>query len=379
MGNKRLAIVHDMIVDKGGAERVLYCFHLAYPDAPIFTTAFLPRSTYPEFTNIPIRSTWYDKIATTSERYRKLYFPLGFAASRSIDLSEYDIILQSTTHGAKYAKVRSDALVISYCYTPFRLVWNTDSYPQVSRSSTVKKKIFEMVIGYLKAYDYASAQRPDYYFAMTKETAERIRNNYHKPVQCILPPPVDCSKFFISNQSDDYYLIVSRLEPYKKVDVAIRAFNTLGLKLKIVGNGTQKKHLQSIAKNNIEFLSEVTDHDLQGLYSRMRALIFPQHEDYGITPLEAIASGRPVIAYARGGVLETMIRYTPELANTATAVLFEEQTEGSLIEAIRKAEGISFNRDNIRKHAEKFDTTLFINKFKKSVEFCIHDFYGEEL
>ena len=370
-----MAIVHDMIVDRGGAERVLYYFHLAFPNAPIYTTAYIPNSTYPEFQTSIIHSTWYDKIATTNDKYRKLYFPLGYIASKSIDLREYDIVLQSTTHGAKYAKYKHDAIIISYCYTPFRLVWDTNSYDNVSSAKGIKKILFHLVIKYLQKADYDAAQRPNYFLAMTQETASRISSCYNKKVDFILNPPVDCNKFIVSDVIEDYYLIVSRLEPYKKVDLAIRVFNRLGIPLKIVGSGTQKEYLRSIANNNIEFMRGISDEDLVQLYSKSKGLIFPQHEDYGITPLEANASGRPVIAFSNGGVLETMVPYNGINANTATAVFFDEQTEESLIEAIKKIDSINFNSSEIRKHAEKFDVPIFIKRFKESVEFCIRDFY----
>ena len=369
----KMAIVHDMIVDRGGAERVLYYFHLAFPNVQIYTTAYIPQSTYPEFKTATIHSTWYDKIATTNDRYRKFYFPLGYSAAKSIDLREYDLILQSTTHGAKYAKYNQDAVVISYCYTPFRLVWNTDSYENVGRMKGIKKLLYNSVINFLRKVDYNAAQRPNYFLAMTKETASRIVKCYNKKVDYIINPPVDCKIFFVSNIIKDYYLIVSRLEPYKKVDLAIRVFNKLGIPLKIVGNGTQKEYLKSIANNNIEFISGISDKDLSKLYSQAKGFVFPQYEDYGISPLEANASGRPVIAFSKGGVLETMIPYNGKNENVATAIFFDKQTEESLIDAIRINERMDFNPINIRQHAKKYDVPMFIEKIKSIVEIVVRE------
>lgn len=362
-----MAIVHDMIVDRGGAERVLYYFHLAFPNVPIYTTAYIPNSTYPEFQTAIIHSTWYDKIATTNDRYRKLYFPLGYIAAKSIDLREYDIVLQSTTHGAKYAKYKRGALVISYCYTPFRLVWNTNSYENINGFKGVKLFLFNLVIQYLRKADYNAGQRPNYFLAMTQETASRITDCYNKKVDYIINPPVDCSKFAVSDILDNYYLIVSRLEPYKKVDLAIHVFNELGLRLKIVGRGTQRDYLHSIAKSNIEFIENIDDRDLAKLYSECKAFIFPQYEDYGITPLEANASGRPVIAFKKGGVLETMIPFK-DSSSKATAIFFDEQSIESLTRALKQFESISFDTLFIRKNAEKFDLPSFINTIRKIVK-----------
>jgi len=355
-------------VDRGGAERVLWLFHLAFPNAPVYTTAYLSEFTYPEFKSIKIHSTWYDKIANTSDKYRKYYFPAGYLASKSIDLRKYDVILQSTTHGAKYAKFNKDARIFSYCYTPFRLVWNTESYESVVSVKGFKKKLYDFAIKYLRKKDYESAQRPNYYIAMTQETASRIKNNYHAKVDVVMNPPIDCQKYYLTEKISDYYLIVSRLESYKKVDLAIKVFNRLGIPLKIVGNGTQKEYLKSIANKNIEFLHGISDEQLIRLYSFAKALIFPQYEDYGLTPLEANACGRPVIAYARGGVLETMVPFNGKNENEATAIFFNAQNEESLEEAILKSYNVQFNSVAIRKHAELFDAQIFIKKIQEYIK-----------
>ncbi len=364
--NVRMAIVHDMIVDRGGAERVLLYLHKAFPHADIFTTAYLPQNTYEEFQEIYIRSTWYDKLVFDETYYRKLYFPFGLVAAHRVDLRAYDIVLQSTTHGAKYARVSKDALVISYCHAPFRLAWNPSSYSQVDRGGILKKAMYRIVINYLRRLDYKAAQRVDVFWTNTKRTAERIHVTYGKEVSKILNPPVDCSRFYVSNQHQDYFLVVSRLESYKRVELAIQAFNYLGFKLRIVGRGTQKEFLHSLANKNIEFLENISDQDLAKLYSQCRALIFPQEEDYGITPLEANASGRPVIAFGRGGILETMIPFSEE-NHMATALFFQQQSVQSLIGAVNKFRTISFDPNFIRKHAEEFDISRFVDRTRSEL------------
>jgi glycosyltransferase involved in cell wall biosynthesis len=362
----KLAIVHDMLVARGGAERVLMYFAAAFPEAPVFTTSYHPDATYPEFADLKVTSTWYDRVAKTEGLYKALYFPFGMLAARSVDLTEYDVVLQSTTHGAKYAKVRKDALVISYCYTPFRLLWNPESYSGNRTAALATRALFRPILKALRGIDRASAQRPDAFIAMTEVTAKRISQAYGRDVSYVINPPVNCSNFRVSSTTGDYYLVVSRLEPYKKVDLAIRAFNRMGLPLRIVGGGTQEAALKSIANDNVSFLGRVNDNDLAVLYAECKALVFPQHEDYGLTPLEANASGSPVIAYAEGGILDTSVRCTSQ-TEACTAVLFEEQTEDSLIRAVERFQSMSFDPDFIRRHAERYDVPVFVNGIRKAV------------
>lgn len=362
----KIAIVHDMIVARGGAERVLLCFAQAFPATTIFTTCYLPEATYPEFGALDIRSTWYDHIARTETLYKAFYFPVGMLAARSIDLTDYDVILQSTTHGAKYARVRDDALVVSYCYTPFRLLWNPGSYAQGGTSSTVARWLLSPCLAALRRIDRAYAQRPNNFIAMTEATAERIRQSYGRAVSHIISPPVRCDKFHMAERRKDYYLVVSRLEPYKQVALVVRAFNKLGLPLRIAGRGTQEGHLRRLAQDNITFLGRVDDEDLAQLYAECRALIFPQHEDYGLTPLEANASGAPVIAFSRGGIRDTSIPFEAE-DRPCTAVLFHEQTEESLMEAVERSRSMTFDAVFIRRHAEKFDVPRFVDSVRLAV------------
>lgn len=362
----KMAIIHDMIVDRGGAERVLLYFHEAFPDVPIFTTLYIPDSSYPEFRELNISSTFYGKFARNQALYRKLYFPLGLMASRSLDLSEFDLVLQSTTHGAKYAKYNGDSYIISYCYTPFRLAWRPESYTQVKTANKLKRVAFDTVIKILKRVDYAAAQRPDEYWAMTSETAERIHSAYGKKVTRIISPPIDSGRYHISAHPEDYFLTVSRLEPYKLVDLVIKTFNKMGLPLKIVGRGTQKKYLRSIANDNIEFLDNVDDNQLADLYSNCKALVFPQHEDYGIVPLEANASGRPVIAFGQGGVLDTMVPYQ-ENDSKWTAIFFSEQTVNALSRAVRLSQTLENDPVFTRGHAKQFDKEAFVSNIRLSV------------
>lgn len=361
-----LAIVHDMIVSRGGAERVLLHLAEAFPGAPIFTTCYLPHASYPAFRHLDITSSWYHTAARSDTLYKALYFPLGVMAARSIDLTHYDVVLQSTTHGAKYAKVREDALVVSYCYTPFRLLWNPDSYVR-GKLGGAATRLFAPVLTALRKLDYESAQRPDAFWAMTQGTAERIRRSYSRDVSHVISPPVDCRNFQSSNTKKDYYLVVSRLEPYKQVDLVVKAFNTMGLPLRIAGRGTQERQLRRLARSNITFLGRVDDDELSRLYAECKALIFPQHEDYGLTPLEASASGTPVIAYGRGGILDTSVPFSGD-SRACTTLLFDEQTTESLIDAVERSRTMTFDPAFIRRHAERFDVPRFIERVRAALD-----------
>ena len=304
----RIALAHDAIFCRAGGERVLLNFHKAFPEAPIYTSIYDSKNTYPEFNDCDIKTTWLQHIAPNEKWYKRTFFPFGLWAMQSHNLSEYDIILATTTHCAKYIQVNTSSLVINYCFTPFRLAWNPTSYSLYERSIGFKRRLLDFVIKILRKKDYFYSQRADKYIAMTDETADRLKVAYRLNDKIIiLNPSIDTSKYYVSEIVEDYYLVVSRLEKYKRVDLVIKAFNKIGCKLKIVGRGVDKERLIKIAKSNIEFIEGIDDGELAALYSGCIAFIFPQHEDYGLTPLEANASGRPVLAYHKGGIESTMI------------------------------------------------------------------------
>ncbi|MGE5411746.1 MAG: glycosyltransferase [Clostridiales bacterium] len=363
----KIALVHDGIYCRAGGERVLLNFHNAFPDAPIYTAMYAPEDTFPEFKKCDIRTTWFQKIASNEVQYKKYYYPFCIWAMKSLDLSEYDVLLMTTTHCAKYVKASSRTLVVAYCFTPFRLAWNPESYTLYSNSKGVKRIALNMLIDRLKTIDYRKAQRPDRYIAMTQETRNRLIAAYDIRSDIdIINPPINVNKYRLSANPQNYYLVVSRLEKYKKVDLVIEAFNKLGYELKIIGRGTEKEHLKRIAHSNITFIEGISDFELAEYYSNCKAFIFPQFEDYGLTPLEAIASGRPVIAYNKGGVLETMLPYEhPE--KPFTAVFFDEQTVDSLMNAVHKLENLKYDTSFIRNHSEKFHDTLFEERIKEYI------------
>jgi glycosyltransferase involved in cell wall biosynthesis len=358
----KIAIVQDELIRRGGAERVVLCFHHAFPDAPIYTSAYRPNDTYPEYKECDIRTSWFDKIVKNEEELKQYFFPLGVIAMKMLDLTEFDVIIQCGTHCSKYVKVHKKAVVFTYCFTPFRLAWNPRSYLEYLNSTGLKRVAYNILIRILRKIDKKAAQRTDFFIGMTDETAERIRVAYDvkRPIK-IIPPSVSTENFFVSKETGDYYFILSRLEFYKKVDLVINAFNKLNKKLIIVGKGSKEEELKSIAGPAISFRKGLPYEEVAELYSKCKAFLMPQHEDYGITPLEANASGRPVIAYAKGGVLETMIPYKDD-AKKATALFFDDQTEESLIEAINRFETLEFDSSFIRKYSENYDDKIFTDR-----------------
>ncbi|WP_436514896.1 glycosyltransferase [Ekhidna sp. To15] len=363
----KVAYVHDDLMRRGGAERVLLSLHKIYPEASIYTLAYKKNRTYPEFMDMSIKTSMFQVLAINETIMKWLFYPLGVWAMKRLDLTAYDLVIISTTFGGKYVKVSPGAKVYTYCYTPFRLVWRPESYNVYQNSKGLKRKIFDVVIKRLKNIDLKASKRTDYFIAMTKAMKQRIIDAYHPRNEIyIINPPVNFLKFHVSSEVDDYYLVVSRFEPYKKVDLVIETFNRNGKKLVIVGNGSQEKYLKSIAATNIVFKQGLSQDQLAKTYSKCRALIFPQHEDYGLTPLEANASGRPVIAYKGGGVNDTMIEYVDNDKNS-TAVLFNNQTVKDIQAAVDTFEELSFDPNFLRSHAEKFSETQFIMEIEKFI------------
>ncbi|WP_442588756.1 glycosyltransferase [Pedobacter sp. AW31-3R] len=364
----KVAIVHDELVRRGGAEQVVLDMHKAYPEADIFTLCYNKDKTYEEFKKARIFTSWFQYLGKSEKLIKILYFPFAILAMRMFNLKGYDVVLISTTHCGKFVRVDKNASVITYCHTPFRLAWRPFSYAIVNSSNMIIRNIFLFASRVLRVFDSMAAKASDFYLTNSKEVKARIEDSYHpeQPVS-IINPAAKLDNFYISNEVKDYHLVVSRLEDYKMVDLVVKAFNqTPEKKLVIVGTGSMEAELKALAGDNITFLKAQSAAQLAKLYANCKALIFPQHEDYGITPLEAAASGRPVIAFGKGGVTETMVPYNGDSAR-CTSVFFEEQTVESLSAAIEKAEMLQFSPGFIRNHANLFSASNFIAKLKTFV------------
>ncbi|MFZ5366139.1 MAG: glycosyltransferase [Patescibacteria group bacterium] len=354
----KVAFVYDRVNKWGGAERVLLALHEIWPDAPLYTAVYNPE-TAPwarDFKVIPSFLQKFPFAKTRHEAYPWLT-PLAF---ETFDFSEFDVVISVTSAEAKGIITKPGTLHICYCLTPTRYLW----------SGTWEYKIpffLRPLIFKLRLWDQIASQRPDIYLAISENVAQRIKKYYHRDSEVIYPP-IDTDKFKIkngklkmTNQNEKFFLIVSRLVSYKKVDIAIEAFNRLGLPLKIVGTGTEMGKLKRLASKNIEFLGQLTDPQLLSYYQRCQAVIFPQEEDFGLVPLEAQACGKPVIAYRAGGALEIIIE-------GKTGEFFAEQTPESLGAQVLKFKPEKYKPEDCRKNAEKFDIKIFKEKIKKIIE-----------
>jgi glycosyltransferase involved in cell wall biosynthesis len=282
-------------------------------------------------------------------------------AVEQFDLSKYDLVISDSASFAKGAITRPQTLHICYCHTPTRYVWD-DSHKYIKEFSYpgFVKKFIPFFLNYLRVWDEAASFRPDKYIANSNFVASRIKKYYNQPAQ-VIHPPVKTNHFYLADKIDDYFLMVARFLPYKKVDLAIEAFNTLGWPLKIIGDGPEKRRLKRMARPNIEFVGLVSEEKLKDYYARCRAFIFPQEEDFGITAVEAMAAGRPVIAYRGGGALEI-------IKENETGIFFNEQSADSLIEALKIFKPENFSPAAICQHARQFDKEIFKDKIKDFVQ-----------
>lgn len=337
-----------------GGEKCLEVFCELFPDATIFTLLHKKGSVSPLIEKMKIRTSFIQCLPRATENYRH-YLPLFPLAVESFNLKGFDLVLSSSHSAAKGARAAAEARHICYCYTPMRYAWAFfEQY--FGQMSFLKKQLVALVIRRLKKWDLKTNERIDFFIAISDNIKSRIKQFYGREAQVIYPP-VDIARFPLSVKKEKFYLIVSALVPYKRIDLAIQAFNALGKKLVIIGTGDSEKQLRKLAKANIEFLGWLEDRVISEYYARCKALIFPGEEDFGIVPVEAQACGKPVIAYGKGGALETI---TPE-----TGVFFSRQTPEALVQAVREFEirEAEFDPEVARKNALRFGR----ERFKKEV------------
>jgi glycosyltransferase involved in cell wall biosynthesis len=352
----KVALVHDFLNQSGGAERVLACLHQMFPAAPIFTTIAERRDLlWPGLQNADIRVSWMQRLPGVL-RHHRIYLPLYPHAIESLPLREFDLVISSSSAFAKGALTRSDALHICYCHNPMRFVWEYDRYVRQERFGRFVRAALPVVIRRLRAWDLRAAQRPSLWIANSSVVAERIRRYYGLP-STIVFPPVDVLRYGPSTRDEDYYLIVTRLLAYKRIDLAVQAFNRSGRPLIVAGDGPDRVALEAGARSNIQFTGRLPDAEIASLYARCRAVILPGEEDFGIVPLEANAAGRPVVAFRAGGALDTVIE-------NRTGVFFREQTAEALCDAVAACEGIEWDKPALRRHAEGFGEPVFRDRFR---------------
>jgi len=363
---KKVAIVHDWLTGMRGGEKCLECFCELFPRADLYTLIHTKGSCSETIENMHIITSLVDKIPGKDRYYRHMLPLFPFAIERFI-LKDYDLVLSSSHCAAKGIIPGPDTLHVSYVHSPMRYVWDMyDDYFGKSKVGRAQALIIPFFATFLRTWDVASAARVDNFIANSYHVAKRIRKYYRRDAT-VIHPPVDVDKFRVSEKLGDYYLVVSAFAPYKRLDLAILAFNELGYRLKVVGTGQDEKRLKGLAGPNIEFLGWQPSDSLVDLYSGCKAFIFPGEEDFGITPLEAMASGRPVIAYAKGGALET-VRGLGE--DNPTGVFFKEQSVGALVKAVRDLEDnlACFDPLKIKEHSGRWARSRFKEEITKAID-----------
>jgi glycosyltransferase involved in cell wall biosynthesis len=356
----RIALAHDYLVQCGGAEKVLECFCELFPYAPIYAIVYDKALMHGAFEDKKIITSSLQKIPFAPTRHR-IFPPLMPMAIEQFDFSQYDIVLSDSSAYAKGIITGPETLHICYMHTPMRYAWDdchkytTDFYFPV-----FIKKMVPFFMNYIRIWDRFSADRPDKIIANSNFIAKRIKK-YYKRDALVINPPITLANFHISQEVGDYFLMVGRFMAYKRFDIAIQAFNKLKLPLKILGRGPELKRLKKIAGPNIEFLGRVSDEELFAHFSHCRAFIFPQEDDFGIVAIEAMASGRPVIAYRGGDIPE-------HIEEGKTGIFFENQTAEDIVEAVKKFKDEDYDSNYIRAKAIKFDKQIFKEKIKNYID-----------
>lgn len=355
----KTALIYDRINKWGGSERVLLALHEIFPKASLYTAVYSSKKASWAKVFPKVVPTFLNQIPFMQDKHEFLgtFTPIAF---ETLNLNEYDLVISVTSEAAKGVLVKPPARHICYCLTPTRYLWSGyDIYFRNPLLRTVSKP----VISYLRYWDKIAAQRPDEMIAISTAVNQRIKRYYSRDSQIIFPP-VDLKKFKFKNgeriKKENFFLIVSRLTPYKKVDLAIEAFNELRLPLVIVGTGSQERRLKSMAAKTIEFIGELTDGQLTNYYKRCSGFVLPQEEDFGLAAVEAQATGTPVIAYRAGGALDTV-------ADGRTGVFFDEQDKDSLIGAIERFKKINFNEETLKKNAKRFSKERFKEEFRSLI------------
>lgn len=352
LSKAKIALVFDWMTNPGGAEKVNLLLHKMFPEAPIFTSIFNPKKIK-GFESAAITTSFIQNLPFSKTKHQ-LYLNWMPYAYELFDLSSFDIVISSSHSCAKGIITKPETLHICYCHTPMRYAWdNWHSYIREYKMNPILKSIGKKRIHKLRMWDRVSADRVDYYIANSNTTKKRIEKYYNRQ-STVIYPMIKASDYKIAKKTKGYFLAVGRLTPYKKFDLIVETFNKIGLPLKIAGTGIMETELRRQAKGNIEFLGYVPDKELEKLYSECEALIFPQIEDFGIIPLEAMAAGRPVIALKEGGALDTVVE-------GKTGIFFEQQTPAHLQKGIEEYQKTKkkFNPEKIREHAKKFDESQF--------------------
>jgi glycosyltransferase involved in cell wall biosynthesis len=345
----RIALVHDYLNQQGGAETVVRVLADMFPAAPLYTSVYDRNRMPATWRELDVRTSYLQRISPRATLSRIL-LPLYPMAFESFDLDEYDLVLSSTTTFAKGVLTRPETCHVCYCSNPTRLLWMYHRYLEYEPLPRVARRLLPLIATPMRTWDYAAAQRVDYFIANSRNSARRIAKFYRRQSE-VVHPPIDASRFQVTDPPHDFYLIVSRLQPYKRIDLAVRACTQLGLPLRVIGAGPDRGRLEALAGPTVRFLGRCDDAEVAVHMARCRAYIQPGEEDFGLAPLEAQASGRPVIAYGAGGALETV-------EEGVTGVHFRVQSVDCLVQTMQDFED-RFDPATVRAHAIKFDRPIF--------------------
>jgi glycosyltransferase involved in cell wall biosynthesis len=350
----KIALFQDYLAQHGGAERVTEAIHQALPGADLCTTLVVPEKMSPYLGQLDAKTTWMQKLPAKGKLYRHyfLFYPMAVESAR---LENYDLVISSCCGYAKGVKRGPDAVHVCYCHNPMRWVWRFPEYMAREKFSAPTKLALRLMVEGLKQWELRAAMRPDYYIANSHIVADRLRTAFGIEAT-VIEPPIETSRFSISRKTDNYYLILSRLVPYKRIDLAVEACTKTGRRLVVVGDGSDRKRLMDLAGPTVSFLGRQPDSEVSRLASQCQALIFPGEEDFGMAPLEINAAGRPVVAYGAGGATETVIE-------GMNGILFPEQKVDSLIQALDECESQEWDPIAIRRHALKYDINVFQDRF----------------
>jgi glycosyltransferase involved in cell wall biosynthesis len=361
----KVAIVADWMSNVGGGGRVLTHLHALFPDAPVYTTIVDRKRLPAHMHGWDIRPSFLQRVPFARRRYQA-FLPLMPLAFEQFDLREYDLVISTSSACAKGVLVSPETLHICYCYTPCRYIW--DLYHDYTAGLRMRALVAPFA-HWLRVWDRLSSDRVDHFVALSHEVARRIRRHYRREAEVIYPP-VDLERFTPTGApAEDFYLVASRLVPYKRIDLAVAAANRLGRRLLVVGDGSERRRLEAMAGPTVEFLGHVPDEEVADLMARCRGFLFPGLEDFGIAPVEAQAAGRPVVAYGRGAAVETVV-------HGSSGILFEEQTVESLVRAMLQLESRSFDPAVCRRSAERFGSEEFRRRLHRTVEERLADRAG---
>lgn len=357
----KIAIVHYWLTNLAGGERALLEIHKAFPDAPIYTSVYDPRA-FPEFKGADIRTTWLQKFPF---KFKHQFFaPLRPFAFRSLDLSEYDVVLINESADAKNIRVSAGAKTLCYCHTPIRYYWSDYQKfldnPGFGALDPVARLALKVLVRPLRKIDYKAAQRMDYFAGNSEHIVRRIKKYYDRDAE-VLYPPVNVHRFKPTKTvKKEQYVHIGRMNTMKRIDLIVKACNELKVPLTVAGRGTEYERLKKLAGPTVEVIFSPSDEEVTRLFQEAKALIFAAEEDFGITPVEAMSAGTPVIAYGKAGVLETL--------TDKTGVFFEEQSVESIVKAIQKFEKKTYKKKDLLDQAAKFSEEAFARNLKAFVE-----------